>query len=91
MWYLESDIESICNDITNKAKENAMHKHIDIANRYAGKACRLYTLDGIKEAVISNRLGQFATIKSLDGQYCASFNWPLVERKMESDKLFYIC
>jgi hypothetical protein len=67
-----------------------MHKHQDIADKYAGEQCQVYTLDGIKTAVIQGRLNDFAVIRSYEG-HVWHFNWPLVERKMQSDKLFYVC
>jgi hypothetical protein len=67
------------------------HKNIDIANKYAGEACQVYTLDGIKEGIVSGRLHEFATIRALDGSINMQVNWPTVERKMTQDKLFYAC
>lgn len=67
-----------------------MHKYQSIADRFSGQQCRVYTLDGIKEGTISGRLNNFATVRTLEGA-SYEFNWPTVERKMESDKLFYVC
>lgn len=67
------------------------HKHSDIANTYAGKACKVYTVDGTKEANICGRLHPFANIVALDGTVRIEVSWPTVARKMESDGLFYAC
>lgn len=37
-------------------------EHKAIADKWSGKPCRLYTLDGIKDAMICGRLERFATI-----------------------------
>lgn len=66
-------------------------KYQTIANKYAGEACNIYTLDGVKVGTISGRLNDFASIKALDGTINMQVNWPTVERKMEGDKLFYAC
>jgi hypothetical protein len=66
-------------------------EHRPIANKYAGRACLLYTLDGTKDANICGRLNKYATIKALDGTMSIEVTWPLVERKMEGDKTFYAC
>lgn len=70
------------------------HKYQDIANAWSGKPCKLYTLDGVKDAQICGRLEKFATI-ACRGDLGASniqVNWPTVARKMESgDATFYAC
>lgn len=66
-------------------------KYQTIANKYTGAACAIYTLDGIKAGTISGRLDAFATVRALDGSVGMQVNWPTVECKMESDKLFYAC
>ena len=66
------------------------HKYQTIADKYAGKACRAYTLDGEKDAVICGRLNQFATI-AIRNVGSFEVNWPTVERKMEGDRVFYAC
>jgi hypothetical protein len=38
------------------------HKYLAIANAWSGKPCKLYTLDGVKDALICGRLERFATI-----------------------------
>lgn len=65
-----------------------MYKHI--SNKYAGKECEIYTLDGIKSGRIRQGVDN-AIIAALDGSINMPVNWPTVERKMESDKLFYAC
>lgn len=62
-----------------------------IADKYTGDLCQLYTLDGIQRAKVTGRLNQFATIASLESALSIEVNWQTVERKMESDKLFYAC
>jgi len=66
-------------------------KYQAIADKYAGKLCLLYTLNGTQEAIICGRMNEFATIHAIDGPLSIEVNWPTVERKMESDKLFYTC
>lgn len=68
-----------------------MNKYQDIADKYTGQDCELYTLDGVKKALIAGRLCPYATIRAVDGSASIETTWPLVERKMESDKLFYAC
>ncbi len=60
-----------------------------IANKFSGEDCQLYTLTGIERAKVTGRLNPFATIASLDSGLSIQVNWFTVERKMESDKLFY--
>ena len=67
------------------------HKYQDIADRYAGEPCKLYTLDGIFDATVSGHLHQYATIAALDGFGRIEVNWPTVERKMQGDKTFFAC
>jgi hypothetical protein len=62
-----------------------------IADQYTGRACRLYTLHGEKDATICGRLNNFASIAALDGSCSIEVNWLTVERKMTSDQLFYAC
>ena len=40
------------------------HKYQEIANQYAGKACKLYTLDGVKDAIICGRLEKVGKVTS---------------------------
>lgn len=68
-----------------------MHKHQAIADAYAGEPCNVYTLDGTKQGIISGRMADYAVIRTLDGAVSMQVNWPTVQRKMQSDKLFYAC
>lgn len=68
-----------------------MHKHQNIADAHTGKPCKLHTLDGTKDAIISGRLNKFATVSTLDGVVSIEVNWPTVARKMEGDAVFYAC
>lgn len=68
-----------------------MNKHQKIAAKYAGEACKVCTLDGIKEGIISGRLNKYASIRTFDASIDMQVNWPAVELKMQSDKLFYAC
>ena len=43
-----------------------MHKYQTIADKHAGQRCKLYTLDGVKDALICGRLNQFASIAARD-------------------------
>lgn len=65
-------------------------KHKAIADKYAGQPCKMYTLDGIFDAQILGRMERFAVVRTMHGHSMA-VSWPTVERKMEGDKLFYIC
>lgn len=67
------------------------HRFQFIADKYVGKSCKLYTLDGTKDALICGRLNQFASIAARDGSASIEVNWPTVARKMESDATFYAC
>lgn len=67
------------------------HKHQSIADMYTGKACKLHTLHGVRDALICGRLNQFAAIAALDGSASIQVNWPTVARKMEGDCVFYAC
>ena len=67
------------------------HKYQDIADKYSGEACQVYTLNGNRPGIISGRLEPFALVRTLDGSISMSVNWPTIERKMQSDKLFYSC
>lgn len=66
-------------------------EHRVIAERYTGAPCFLYTLDGVKDALVCGRLHKFATIRAMDSTISIEVTWPLVERKMEGDKTFYTC
>lgn len=69
-------------------------EHIAIADKWSGKPCKLYTLDGIKDALICGRLERFATIvvPHDGGANNIQVNWPTVARKMEGgDFTFYAC
>lgn len=66
-------------------------EHCVIAERYTCAPCLLYTLDGIKDAIICGRLHKYATIKAMDCTMSIEVTWPLVERKMQGDKTFYAC
>ena len=67
------------------------HKHQTIANKLTGLSCKLYTLDGTKDALICGRLNQFASIVAVDGSASIEVNWPTVVRKMDGDATFYAC
>ena len=68
------------------------HKYQAIADKYAGQNCKLYTLNGVLDAVICGRLEKFATVVvEHNSGYNVQFNWPIIARKMESDKTFYAC
>lgn len=67
------------------------HHYQNIADQWAGQECELYTLDGTQRAIVGGRLNQFATIASLTTPMRIEVNWLVVERKMQSDKLFYAC
>lgn len=63
----------------------------NIIQAYAGEECKLYTIKGIENAIVCNTHEKYATIKSEDSNIAILVNWPTVERKMQSDKLFYAC
>lgn len=65
-------------------------EHKTIADTFTGEACKLYTLDGVKDAIIAGRLCRFATVRAFNGM-SIEVTWPLVERKMQGDKTFYAC
>lgn len=59
-----------------------------IADKYAG----FIPLTGLKKAsYIRRRQCDYANVKAIDGSISMQVNWPTVERKMQSDKLFYAC
>jgi hypothetical protein len=80
---LESTVESLVASFKETTPEQ-------IATKYLGAACSLYTLDGTKPAHIE-RSKSSACIVSDDGTMRLIVNWQTVARKMESDKLFYSC
>ena len=67
------------------------HQYIDIANALTGKPCKIYTLDGLKDAMICDRLNKYATIVARDGTLSIEVNWPTVDRKMQDDGIIYAC
>lgn len=64
--------------------------HKEIADKYTGKDCYLYTLDGTEQAKIQHA-GEHAVIASEESRLSIFVSWLTVARKMESDKLFYAC
>ena len=72
-------------------RRDTMCKYQAIADKYVGQRCKLYTLDGVKDALVCGRLNQFASIAARDGSASIEVNWPTVARKMEGDATFYAC
>lgn len=64
------------------------NNHEEIAAKYVGQECLLYTLDGVVPAKIRTGTSH-AIIDSFSLRILV--NWPTVARKMESDKTFYAC
>ena len=84
-------LTELANYLNDKASETKSVQRQAIADNYAGKACQLYTLDGVKDATICGRLNPHATIASMDGVSKIEVNWFTVARKMEGDGAFYAC
>lgn len=63
-----------------------------VGSKYAGMVCLLYTLDGQEEAHIEHSHDDHhAVIIGHRSGLQMTVNWQTVQRKMESDRLFYAC
>jgi len=68
------------------------HKYQDIADKYNGAECIVYTMNGNRPAIISHSKEPFALVRTLDGSISMPVNWPTVKYRMEDcDKIFYSC